>query len=254
MNPYRRDGRPHAIILAAGRGERLRPITDQIPKPLVQVAGHPLIAYGLGLLREAGIEDVVINVHHLADKMREALGDGSDFGVRIHYSVEETLLDSGGGIRQAATLLEPPVDGPIVVLNADLISEIPLRSVIDFHLENDALLTLVLRDDPKKFEYGTFGIDDDGRIQRFLGAGAPAGLPEYMFGSVQVLSPDVLGRMPEGAFGSMRGLYPELFAEGARFFGYRYEGPWNTGDTQEDLEQAETALRERGLPHCMRSA
>ncbi len=244
-------GRPQAIILAAGLGSRLRPLTDTTPKPLVEVADHPLIAYCLGLLRENGIDDVVINVHHLAEKVREALGDGSAFGVRIHYSFEETLLDSGGGIRQAATRFDEPLEGPLVVLNSDVVSAAPLRDVLAFHARRDALATFVLRDDPKKDAYGVFGIEGDGRIRRFLGRGVPPGLPEYMFASVQVLSPALLTRMPDGAFSSMRGLYPQLFEEGERLFGYVYDGPWYTADTHEDLAATDTALRREGLPFSM---
>lgn len=251
MTTTSKSGRPHAIILAAGLGTRLRPLTDTTPKPLVEVAGHPLIAYGLGLLRENGIEDVVINVHHLADRVRDALGDGSAYGVRIRYSVEESLLDSGGGIRQAASLFEQPVHGPLVVLNSDVVSEVPLSEVLSFHADRDALATFVLRDDPRKDDYGVFGIESDGRIRRFLGRGSPPGLPEYMFASVQVLSPEILDRMPEGAFSSMRGLYPTLFDEGHRLFGYVYHGCWHTADRPEDLAAAEAALTQEGLPSYM---
>lgn len=242
--------RAHAIILAAGLGTRLRPITDTTPKPLVEVRGFPLITYGLRLLRSHGIEDVVINVHHLAGLVQSTLGDGSDFGVQIRYSVEDDLLDSGGGIRQAATLFEQPVERPLVILNSDVISEVPIRDVLSFHETRDALATFVLRDDPKKDAYGVFGIDPDGRIRRFLGRGAPPGRPEYMFGSVQVLSPKILRRMPQGAFSSMRGLYPTLFDEGERLFGFVYDGPWHTADTKDDLAAAERALA-RGLPPYM---
>lgn len=252
MTTSSRSKRPHAIILAAGLGTRLRPLTNTTPKPLVEVAGFPLIAYGLGLLRAHGIEDVVINVHHLASHVQDALGDGTAYGVRIRYSVEESLLDSGGGIRQASTLLEQPIDGPLVVLNSDVVSEVPLSDVLAFHADRDALATFVLRDDPRKNDYGVFGIDTGGRIRRFLGRGAPPAPPEYMFASVQVLSPRILARMPEGAFSSMRGLYPTLFDEGERLFGYRYDGPWHTADRKEDLEATEAALRRDGLPSYMR--
>ena len=243
--------RAHAIILAAGLGSRLRPLTDTTPKPLVEVAGHPLIAYGLGLLRAHGLDDVVINVHHLADRVQSALGDGSRYGVRIRYSVEEELLDSGGGIRQAATVFEAPIDRPLVVLNSDVISEVPLPDVLAFHEARDALATFVLRDDPRKDQYGVFGLDDEGRIRRFLGRGAPRGLPEYMFASVQILSPRLLEQMPDGAFRSMHDLYPRLFEAGARLCGYRYDGRWHTADTVDDLAAAERALVRDGVPSYM---
>ena len=98
---------------------------------------------------------------------------------------------------------------------------------------------------------GVFGVERDGRIARFLGRGRDAGLPEYMFGSVQVLSPAILERMPPGPFASMGDLYPRLFDEGKRFYGYVYEGPWYTADTVEDLQATRKALGQSGPPAHM---
>lgn len=246
--------RARGIILAAGRGSRLRPLTDHTPKPLALVADRPLIAYGLGLLRANGIEEVVVNVHHLGDRLREALGDGSRHGVAVRYSVETTLLDTGGGIRQATRLFEGSLDAPVVVLNADVVTDVPLGEVLDFHASRRAAVTFVLRDDPRKESYGVFGIDTSGRVRRFLGRGAPReGLSEYMFASVQVLSPEVIARMPDDRpFSSMHDFYPPLFAEGLPFFGYVYAGRWHTADNAADLAATDAALRRDGLPRYMR--
>jgi NDP-sugar pyrophosphorylase family protein len=253
---------PRAMILAAGRGVRLRPLTDTTPKPLLDVAGHPLIAYGLGLLRAYGLVDVVVNVHHLGEKLRAALGDGSRYGVRIRWSVETTLLDTGGGIRFAAPLLDdllaPGIedrrDAPIVVMNGDVVSEIPIAEVVRFHRERDALATFVLRDDPRAADYGVFAVDENGRIRRFLDRGNPdRRLREHMFASLQVLDPRMLELMPPGRpFSTMRELYPELFARGERFFGYLYSGPWYTADTEQDLARARAALAPPSVPSYMR--
>ena len=252
---------PRAMILAAGRGSRLRPLTDTTPKPLIDVAGHPLIAYGLGLLRANGIRDVVVNVHHLRERLCAALGDGASYGVRIRYSMEEALLDTGGGIRFAASLLDElmpagiadPADSPIVVLNGDVVSEIPIADVVRFHRENEALATFVLRDDPQAAAYGLFGIDETGRVRRFLGKGAAVGsLRELMFASLQVLDPRMLTLMPaERPFSTMRELYPALFANGERFFGYAYDGRWYTADTSDDLQRARAALAGTAQPSFM---
>lgn len=253
---------PRAMILAAGRGTRLRPLTDVTPKPLIDVAGRPLIAYGLGLLRANGIEDVVVNVHHLGEKLRAALGDGARWGVRIRYSTETSLLDTGGGIRFAAPLLEEllppgvddPADSPIVVLNGDVVSEIPIRDVVRFHRERRALATFVLRDDPQAAAYGTFACDADGRVRRFLGRGAAASpdLHERMFASVQVLDPRMLALMPaDRPFSTMRELYPALFERGEPFYGWPYAGRWYTADTPDDLERARQALCGAGQPEFM---
>ena len=238
-----------AIILAAGRGSRLRPLTDHTPKPLVRAGGQPLIARGLRLLAAHGIEDVVINVHHLRQRIMEELGDGSAGGVKIRYSVEEDLLDTGGGIVQAARCAEARLGGPpLLVMNADVVTDVSLTELLAAHQRSAAAITLVLRDDPRAADYGLFGIDETGRIRRFLGHGAPAeGLREYMFASVQVLSADVLEQLPDGgAFSTMHGVYPPLFAAGLPFHGFVHRGRWHTSDTAEDLQELEKSLKTQG--------
>jgi mannose-1-phosphate guanylyltransferase len=241
-----------AIILAAGRGSRLRPLTDRRPKPLVRAGGRPLIAWGLELLHAHGIAEVVINVHHLREQIMAELGDGASFGLHIRYSVEEELLDTGGGIRQAAELfgITPgnETGPPLLVLNADVVTDIALDRLLLAHRNNPGGITLVLRDDPRAASYGLFGIDEGGRIRRFLGAGAPAdGLREYMFASVQVLDPQLISAMPAvGPFSTMHGIYPEFFRKGVNFQGFLHRGRWHTSDTAEDLKQLETALAESG--------
>jgi NDP-sugar pyrophosphorylase family protein len=183
----------------------------------------------------------------------DELGDGSRYGVRIRYSVEEELLDSGGGIRHAARLFG---DEPVVVLNSDIICDVPIRDVVRFHEHERSLVTLVLRDDPDARRYGLFGVDPQSRIRRFLGESLPdlsqAPLRDYMFASVQVLDPAVIRAMPEGRpFSTMREFYPALFRSGASFCGYVYPGPWLTVDTRSDLERAEADLAAAGLPSYM---
>ena len=252
-------GPARAMILAAGLGTRLRPLTDHVPKPLIPVAGHPLIAYGLSLLRENGIEDVVVNVHHLGERVVTDLGDGSRFGVRIHYSIERTLLDTGGGIRHAGPVLDAigrergSERSPIVILNSDVISEVPIREVLRRHAASGALITLVLRDDPRAGDYGVFGIDAADRVRRFLGEGDPdPTLRELMFASVHVIDASVIDRMPRGrAFGTMREFYPALFRAGELFQSFPYAGGWWTADTPADLAATEADLRRHGLPSYM---
>ena len=242
-----------AIILAAGRGSRLRPLTDTVPKPLVPAGGKPLIEHGLALLKAHGIKDVVINVHHLREKILSELGDGARLGMNLQYSVEEELLDSGGGIRQAAQFMDrhgnPSEENtPLLVLNADVVTDVSLTRLLAEHQRSNASISLVLREDPQAAAYGLFGTDAQGRIRRFLGKGAPAaGLREYMFASVQVLKPEILRKMPlEGAFSTMRGLYPQLFAAGEPFQGFIHRGRWYTSDTPEDLQALEAGLRRDG--------
>ncbi len=232
-----------AMILAAGLGTRLRPLTDRVPKPLVEVAGRPLIDYALDTVRRAGITRVVVNVHHFGDAVRAYLGNGSRFGCEVYYSVEETLLDTGGGIRHARHLLEGDT---FVTLNSDTIVDVDLADALAFHREHEATATLVLREDPNAAAFGVIRTEADGRVAQFLdhvrpGAGAVA--RSLMYTGVQVLEPRVLEYMTEpGPFSITRETYPAMLGAGEPIYGYPFAGRWLTVGTPEELERAERKL------------
>ena len=150
------------MILAAGRGERLRPLTERMPKPLIPVAGEPLIVHQLRWLHRAGIRDVVINLHHLGEAIERALGTGTDLGMRIRYSRESELLDTGGGIKNALPRLAP---GPFVVLNGDIWTNYPFRDLTDVR---PAKAHLVLTPTPAYKDQADFQLDttDGGALVR----------------------------------------------------------------------------------------
>ena len=168
---------PCAMILAAGRGERMRPLTDTMPKPLLQVAGKPLIVWQIERLRAAGIHDIVINHAHLGHLIVTALGDGSDLGVSIRYSPETTALETAGGIRQALPLLGA---APFIVVNADIFCEMDLSVVCRAaeHLsEHGDLAHLVLVTNPPHHPDGDFALHNQrvghhGSRLTFSGIGA----------------------------------------------------------------------------------
>src|SRR5215471_10184664 len=138
-----------AMILAAGLGMRLRPLTDNRPKALVEIAGRTLLEITLSRLRAFGIHEVIINVHHFADMILEYLKTNDNFGLRIEVSREEVLLDTGGGLKKAAWFfLEDPsrLDSPFILHNVDVISTIDLRKIVQFHNENQALATLAVQE------------------------------------------------------------------------------------------------------------
>ena len=140
-----------AMILAAGEGTRLRPITDKIPKAMVEVGGRPLIDYALETVRRAGLGEVVINLHYLGSMIRDYIGDGSRYGLRVRFSEEDPLLDSGGGIVHAREFLG---DRTFVTLNADTIIAADLKKIVESHRASRATATMVLRKDPKMAEFG----------------------------------------------------------------------------------------------------
>lgn len=239
-----------AMILAAGLGTRLRPLTETVPKSMVEVGGKPLIEYALESIVRAGIQEVVVNLHHLGDQIREYLGNGNRYGVRIAYSTEDPLQDSGGGIRDARPLLG---DQTFVTLNADTIVDIDLADLLQFHRSNRAEATLALRKDPRQDSFGVIDIEPDQRVGRFLGnprPGCGTKLESLMYTGVQVLEPVVYDYMnPSGPFSITRVTYPDMLAADRRVFGYRFEGAWVTVGTPEELAAAPALLRAAKAAH-----
>lgn len=236
-----------AMVFAAGFGTRLRPLTDELPKALVPVAGRPMIEYPLLLLRHYGITEIVINVHHLGEKIEACLQDGKKFGLRITYSKERELLDTGGGLLQAKPFLQ---DGAFVVINTDVIIDLPLQAAIDQHRKSRAAATLVLRPDAQADRYGAIEISEDRRIRKFLNHLAPSNgaaesLRKLMFTGVQILEPKVFDYMEaanSAAFSTTKVTYPKMLTEGEGLYGFLFEGFWQDLGTPERIREAEEKL------------
>lgn len=233
-----------AMILAAGFGTRLRPLTNTVPKALVPIAGRPLIEYNLLLLKAYGIEDVVINLHHLGGKIREALGDGSVYGLRITYSPEDPILESGGGIKNAQSLLDGDT---FLVVNCDTILDIDLNALVTAHRPTKAAATLVLRPDPEAASYGLLETDSSGRLRRIRGEPAEcpvtAQLSQYMFTGCQVLEPRVFDFMPEvKPFSTTRETYVNMLRANEPLYGFTHTGTWMTVDDAEAMVRATQAI------------
>jgi NDP-sugar pyrophosphorylase family protein len=151
------------LVLSAGYGERLRPLTETTPKPILEVGGRPLIHYPLLMLKRAGITEVAINVHHLAAEVQRAIGDGAALGLRITYSPERVLAGTGGPL---AVLRDYFGDEPFVLLNCDTILDLDLAATIRFHRERAGMATFVLRAGGDPDAYSRIECADDGRIRR----------------------------------------------------------------------------------------
>ena len=232
-----------AMVLAAGFGTRLAPLTHTVPKPLVPVAGAPFLDHVLSLLHAGGIREVVINLHHLGHLIEQHVGDGSRFGVHVRYSREATILDTGGGIKHAQALL---AGEPFLVVNGDSLLEVRLRDLADFHRAQGGMATLALRRDPDAARYGLVEIDADARIRRIVGrpAGpAVAGLRGFMVPGMHVLEPDIFGHMRPGAFSTTRDTYPALIALGVRIYGFETDARWINIDTPPAVVAADQELR-----------
>jgi NDP-sugar pyrophosphorylase family protein len=225
-----------AMVLAAGRGTRLAPLTDRLPKPLMPVAGRPMLAHILDFLRAGGIDEVVINLHHLGHLIEEAIGDGSRFGVRVRYSWEPEILDTGGGIKRAEPLL---AGEPFVVANGDSLLELPLRTLLEYHARRGGIITMVVRSSPEAERLGLVELDIDDRVRRVAGRpDEPLGIPlrGFMFPGLHVFEPRVFDWMDSSvAFGVIRETYPRLLRAGEPVYGFISEARWLNIDTPESL-------------------
>jgi len=236
-----------AMVLAAGQGTRLHPLTHVTPKALVPVAGRPMIEYSLLLLRHHGIHEIIINLHHLGDQIESHLGDGARWGLQITYSREPELLDTGGGLLKAKRFLD---DGTFVVINTDVLIDLSLSQVIAFHNLKKAAATLVLRPDPLADQYGSMDVDGEGGIQRFLQTQIsphPSGpLTKLMFTGVQILEPRIFDHMVSHdagqKFSTTKDTYPRMLLRRERLYGFRFDGFWQDLGTPSRIKEAEASL------------
>ncbi len=222
-----------AMILAAGRGERLRPLTDHTPKPLIEVGGKPLIAHHLERLAAAGIERVVINLAHLGKQIRSHLGDGEHWGLTIEYSVEgdraEDALETAGGIRQALERLGPR----FLLINGDVLSDIDYAGLATRQLDADCLFHLALVDNPSHNPHGDFTLDETGRL-------GGESRPRLTYSGIGLFDSTLFTALPTGK----RPLGPVLRAAIAKGqgCGHHHRGEWLDVGTPERLAEADRRL------------
>ena len=215
---------PRAMILAAGLGTRLRPLTEVVPKPLLPVANRPLLEYTLALLAGAGVREAVVNAHHLADHLEGGLRALDPSGVAVHVSRERRILGTAGGLKRAEAFLS---GGTFLLLNGDFIVDIDLIRVLEFHRNMAATATMVLVPDEAS---GVLGVDPDGMIRRFIApraADEPHDRLSCGFTGIHVLEPEVFRLIPAGKPWEInRQVYPELIARGRRVCGFVHRGYW----------------------------
>jgi N-acetyl-alpha-D-muramate 1-phosphate uridylyltransferase len=223
------------MILAAGRGERMRPWTDTMPKPLVEVRGKPLIVHHIDKFVAMGIREIVINVSYLADKIQAALGDGSRFGCTIAYSFEPERLETGGGLAAASTMF---TNALCVWASADIYSDIDYQQIIpirriykgetahSWQADFDAHCMMVPRVDGEPG--GEFAIDHDGRLHE--------GSPRHTLANIGVISTAVTQRWPRNERFTLMSRYRELLAAG-RMSGELFTGQWCNVTTMSDVER-----------------
>ncbi len=237
-----------AVIIAGGSGTRLRPLTYNTPKPMVPLFGKPFLLYQIELLRKHGITEIIINLHYLSDAIKNVLGDGSKYGVKLFYSYESEPLGTAGAVKNAEEFFN---DEPMLVFNGDVLTDIDLTAVIETHKRTQAkaTLTLIKVQDPTQF--GLVFLDGEKRITRFHEK--PTAEEAAMFkvdtvnAGIYVLDPDVFQYVPKNEPHMFeRGLFPHLLNIDARMSGHVSGAYWiDIGNPGKYMEAHVDVLRGR---------
>ncbi len=223
-----------AVIMAGGEGSRLRPLTCDRPKPMVPVMNRPLMEYSVELLQKHGFHEIAVTLQYLPEKIKDHFGDGSRFGVKLHYFVEEEPLGTAGSVKNAASLL----DETFIVISGDALTDFDLTGAMHFHRARSAIATIVLKSVENPLEYGVVMIDPDGKINRFLEKpGWGEVFSDRVNTGIYILEPEVLSLVEKGQmFDFSKDLFPRLLEKKEPLFGCVLEGFWcDIGDLKEYL-------------------
>ncbi|MDD1771038.1 MAG: NDP-sugar synthase, partial [Methanomassiliicoccales archaeon] len=232
-----------AIVLVGGEGTRLRPLTNNRPKPLLPVLGRPCVDYTLHALASAGVEQVILACGYRSEAIERAVGRGEGFGVDVVFAYEEEPMGTAGAVK----LLEERLDKTFVVVMGDTLMDIDLGKVIASHLRNKAMVTIALTEVEKPTEFGIVGLDESCRIIRFK----EKPKPEEVFSNLvnagaYVMQRDALAYIPEATkFDFSKNLFPKLLEEGHSLFGSRLTGMWKDIGRPADLLDANLKMAER---------
>jgi NDP-sugar pyrophosphorylase family protein len=231
-----------ALILAGGKGERLRPYTEDRPKAMVPILGRPLVEYQVRWLKENGVERIVFLCGYLHEVLAAHFGNGSEFGLRIDYSIEETPLGRGGGLKQGFTHVGRD-EGPVLATNGDVLTAEPLAPFLAAHQQAGALASVLLA--PLISPYGIADLDDGRRIRGFQEKPV---LPYWINAGVYLLDRQCENLLPD--LGDHEdSTFPEL-AERGLLYGYQATGYWRAVDTVKDMTEAQRELPGQ-FPHAL---
>jgi NDP-sugar pyrophosphorylase family protein len=214
-----------AILLAGGKGTRLRPLTLHTPKPVVPIFDRPFLSYQIGLLKQLPeIDEVILSLNYQPRRLEETFGDGAGVGMRLRYVVEPSPLGTGGAIRFAAQ----GIDDTLVVFNGDVMTSVDVAAVVRLHRERKAKATIVLTPVPNPSAYGLVETDAEGNVRRFLEKPSPDQITcDTINAGIYVLEPDTFDRIPKDTpYSIERGYFPSLVERGETFVAYVERGYW----------------------------
>ncbi|MEE8442261.1 MAG: nucleotidyltransferase family protein [Dehalococcoidia bacterium] len=229
----------YALVLAGGKGERLRPLTDTLAKSMVPVNGKPILWHQVSRLVGAGVTDIVILCGYKWTTIQDYFGDGAAFGVRVHYSVEDEPLGRGGALKQGLGLV-PASEHTVLALNGDILTTQEFEPLVRLHQQSNALATVMLA--PYPSSYGVVEVDRSGRVLAFTEKGD---LPYWINAGIYVMDTAIRDQLPDLGDHETT-TFPRLAGLG-RLYAYQSQAFWRAVDTHKDLREAEEALREANL-------
>ena len=214
-----------AVIMAGGEGTRLRPLTSQRPKPLVPALNVPIMEHIVLLLKQHGVLDIVVTLHYLADEIEGYFGDGSEWGVNISYSVEDTPLGTAGSVKQAEDLLK---DDAFLIISGDALTDIDLDKAIKYHRDKKSMATIVLSHVPNPLEFGVVITDDEGAIRRFLEKPSWGEVfSDTVNTGMYILEPEIFQYMEHGKnYDWSQDIFPQMLTENKPLYGYIMDGDY----------------------------
>ena len=220
------------MILAAGKGTRVRPLTNEMPKPMIPVKGKPLIQHIIELCRKHEIREIILSIGYLGEKIREHFGDGSHLGVDITYIEEDEEMGTAGPLKLAKKML----DGPFLMFNGDVLSDVNLQDMIAFHNEQSGMATIALTQVEDTSSFGVIRLLGN-KVVGFVEKPKGQEDSKLINAGVYVLEPEILNYIPEGKAMLEKDVFPKLTDEG-KLFGYPFDGQWFDTGTPEAYEEA----------------
>ncbi len=233
-----------ALIMAAGYGTRLEPLTLAVPKPMVPIVNLPTMQHNIELLKRYGFRDITANIHYHPEQIEHYFGDGHDFGVNLSYSFEEQLLGTAGGVRRMAVEVAE-IDDTFLVLSSDALTDINLKRIVKYHKKKGALMTIALAKVSEVSEFGVVIQDENGKITGFQEKPkAEEAKSDLVNAGIYVIDPQILKMMPEGFYDFGKQLFPRLVEEGAPLYGYPMVEYWSdVGGLQKYIQASYDAMR-----------
>ena len=232
-----------ALIMAAGYGTRLEPLTLAVPKPMVPIVNLPTMQHNIELLKRSGFREVVANIHYYPEQIENYFGDGYDLGVNLLYSFEEKLLGTAGGVKRMAGIAN--TKDTFLVLSSDALTDINLKRIIGYHKKKNALMTIALAKVSDVTQFGVVIQDDEARITGFQEKPKQEeAQSDLVNAGIYVIEPEVLKMIPEGFYDFGKQLFPRLVEEKAPIYGYPMLEYWNdVGGLEKYIQSSYDAMK-----------